>query len=138
MQMIERSMVTHTHTPEEDCKVKKCLLKKKNNPAIMERGKEDSEIQKQERQISDLQQEPLVSDHSARVPVDDLREGKLPTITEHDGHTGCLHIHTHTHTHRGRSQQCVIHSAPSLDSYTNQPVAACNIMNRNATLKGTD
>lgn len=37
--------------------------------------------EQQEGEISDLQQEPLVSDHSARVPVDDLREGKFPTIT---------------------------------------------------------
>lgn len=44
--------------------------------------------------ISDLQQEPLVPDHSGRVPVDDLREGEFPTITQHDRHAGRLQTHT--------------------------------------------
>lgn len=39
---------------------------------------------------SHLQQEPLVADNRRRVPVDDLGERQLPTVTQHHWHARSL------------------------------------------------
>lgn len=85
VQMIVRNKAL-MHTTEVDWKVRKL----QQNSSYEERRERcqktktrqsERVIEQQQRKISDLQQEPLVPDHSACVPVDDLREGKFPTIT---------------------------------------------------------